>query len=148
MAKSTPEFLPGKIPWTEELGGLQSMGPQRVGHDWVCIYSTCSPVQTTNKGMKKYKAWSSLHVHSLHPLPSRWDSWGQLSQSSTCTQALVLYAEFHLYPNRTAFFKHCLISPPTCPFPASTATLDHFCLSFDLITANQTLSATLLGPWG
>ena len=23
-----------RIPWTEELGGLQSMGPQRVGHDW------------------------------------------------------------------------------------------------------------------
>ena len=24
-----------KIQWTEELGRLQSMGPQRVGHDWV-----------------------------------------------------------------------------------------------------------------
>ena len=23
-----------KIPWTKELGGLQSMGLQRVGHDW------------------------------------------------------------------------------------------------------------------
>ena len=22
-----------RVPWTEELGGLQSMGPQRVGHD-------------------------------------------------------------------------------------------------------------------
>ena len=30
----TPVFLPGKkIPWTEEPGGLQSMGLQRVGHD-------------------------------------------------------------------------------------------------------------------
>ena len=26
-------FLPGKIPWTEEPGGLQSMGSQRVCHD-------------------------------------------------------------------------------------------------------------------
>ena len=26
--------LAWKIPWTEELGGLQSMGSQRVGHDW------------------------------------------------------------------------------------------------------------------
>ena len=25
--------LAWKIPWTEELGGLQSMGSQRVGHD-------------------------------------------------------------------------------------------------------------------
>ena len=29
----TPAFLPGKIPWTEEPGGLQSMGSQRVRHD-------------------------------------------------------------------------------------------------------------------
>ena len=25
--------MPGKIPWTEEPDGLQSMGSQRVGHD-------------------------------------------------------------------------------------------------------------------
>ena len=31
----TPVFLPGKIPWMEEPGGPQSMGSQRVGHDWV-----------------------------------------------------------------------------------------------------------------
>ena len=29
----TPEFLPGKIPWIEEPGGLQSIGSQRVRHD-------------------------------------------------------------------------------------------------------------------
>ena len=28
----TPVFLPGESPWTEELGGLQSMGSQEVGH--------------------------------------------------------------------------------------------------------------------
>ena len=27
-------FLPGESPWTEEPGGLQSMGSQRVSHDW------------------------------------------------------------------------------------------------------------------
>ena len=26
-------ILAWRIPWTEEPGGLQSMGPQRVGHD-------------------------------------------------------------------------------------------------------------------
>jgi len=30
----TPVFLPGESPWTEEPGGLQSMGLQRVRHDW------------------------------------------------------------------------------------------------------------------
>ena len=31
--QNTPGFLPGESPWTEELGGLQSMESQRVGHD-------------------------------------------------------------------------------------------------------------------
>ena len=29
----TPAFLTGESPWTEELGGLQSMGSQKVRHD-------------------------------------------------------------------------------------------------------------------
>ena len=33
---STPAW---KIPWMEEPGGLQSMGSQRVGHDWVISLS-------------------------------------------------------------------------------------------------------------
>ena len=35
----TPVLLPGKIPWTGEPGGLQSMGSLRVGHDWVTSLS-------------------------------------------------------------------------------------------------------------
>ena len=31
--KWQPVFLPGESPWTEESGGLQSMGSQRIGHD-------------------------------------------------------------------------------------------------------------------
>ena len=34
-------ILAWKIPWTEEPGGLQSMGPQRVGHDRATIPSPC-----------------------------------------------------------------------------------------------------------
>ena len=30
----TPVFLPGESPWTEEPGGPQSMGLQRVKHNW------------------------------------------------------------------------------------------------------------------
>ena len=30
----TPVFLPGESPWAEDTGGLQSIGSQRVGHDW------------------------------------------------------------------------------------------------------------------
>ena len=37
----TPVHLPGKIPWTEEPGRLQSTGLQRVGHDWVTEHVLC-----------------------------------------------------------------------------------------------------------
>ena len=30
----TPVFLPRESPWTEEPGGLQSIGSWRVGHEW------------------------------------------------------------------------------------------------------------------
>ena len=33
MAKY-PSVLAWEIPWTEKSGGPQSMGSQRVGHDW------------------------------------------------------------------------------------------------------------------
>ena len=36
----TPVLLPGKFLWTEEPGGLQSMGLQKVGHDWETKHST------------------------------------------------------------------------------------------------------------
>ena len=40
----TPVFLPGESPWMEEPGGLQSVGSQRVGHDWVTKRSTTQEV--------------------------------------------------------------------------------------------------------
>ena len=35
-----PSILAWRIPWTEESGGLQSIGSQRVGHDWATNTST------------------------------------------------------------------------------------------------------------
>ena len=32
---SHSSILPGEFPWTEEPGWLQSMGSQRVRHDWI-----------------------------------------------------------------------------------------------------------------
>ena len=45
-----PNILAWKIPWTQEAGGLQSMGLQRVPHDWVmsmraCEHGTLCPPQ-------------------------------------------------------------------------------------------------------
>ena len=38
--------LTWEIPWTEEPGGLQSMGLERVGHDWTCMHSMHCPPKT------------------------------------------------------------------------------------------------------
>ena len=35
----TPVSWPGESPWTEEPGGLQAMGSQRVGHDSATKYN-------------------------------------------------------------------------------------------------------------
>ena len=40
-------ILAWKIPWTEEPGSLQSMGSQRVGHDWVTSLFTFSVYYST-----------------------------------------------------------------------------------------------------
>ena len=39
-------ILAWKIPWTEEIGGLNSMGSQRVGHDWATDH-TSTPISYT-----------------------------------------------------------------------------------------------------
>ena len=38
----TPVFLPGKIPWREELGRLQSMGSQSDGHNYMTEHTHTS----------------------------------------------------------------------------------------------------------
>ena len=38
-----PVFLPGESPGTDEPGGLESMGLQRVGHNWVTKHCTAHP---------------------------------------------------------------------------------------------------------
>ena len=37
---SHSSILAWEIPWTEEPGGLQSMGSQRMGHDWATKQKT------------------------------------------------------------------------------------------------------------
>ena len=43
--------LAWKIPWTEKPGGLQSMGLQRVGHDWSNLAAAAAAALTMEKAM-------------------------------------------------------------------------------------------------
>ena len=61
----TPVLLPGKIPWMEEPGGLQSMGSLGVGHDW----ATSLPLFTFMHWRRK---WQPTPVF----LPGESQGWG------------------------------------------------------------------------
>ena len=60
-----------RIPWTEKPAGLQSMGLQRVGHDWVtCTFSVTVPL--TENGSIVGTVSNSAVLGGLHwTLPTR-----------------------------------------------------------------------------
>ena len=57
-------ILAWRIPWMEELGGLQSMGSQRVGHNWATSVSLSLSLLLT----AICKAYSDSHFAFLHLL--------------------------------------------------------------------------------
>ena len=71
-------ILAWRIPWTKKPGRLQSMGSQRVGHDW----ATNTRYTTSN------------------------DSYHLLSTCSVPDKALVCYAQWPTYPHTILFNKH------------------------------------------
>ena len=76
-------ILAWKIPWTEEPGGLQSTGSQRVRHDWVTnIFTfifkgsletdwiTLKVGTSPPSEVQWWKGWSTYHGLDLSPSPS------------------------------------------------------------------------------
>ena len=61
-------ILAWKIPWTEEPGRLQSMGLQRVGHDWATSLSLSFILDFFLIGRKKKRSilFSSYHVYRVN----------------------------------------------------------------------------------
>ena len=64
--------LAWKIPWTEEPGGLQSMGSWRVGHDWVTSLSLFTFMHWRRK-------WQPTPVF----LPGESQGWGHTVSDTT-----------------------------------------------------------------
>ena len=60
-------ILAWKIPWTEESGGTQSMGSQRVWHDWATEHSTLAPqkILSTTKRKEQRKMFSMQIKQSI-----------------------------------------------------------------------------------
>ena len=71
-----PSTLAWKIPWTEKPDRLQSMGSQRVGHDWVTsLHMQCSTPGFPDllylpEFAQTHVHWVSDAIQSSHPLSS------------------------------------------------------------------------------
>ena len=71
-------ILAWRIPWTEEPDGLQSMGSQRVGHDWV--------------------TFTLSDYHSLtHSHPVHWFFWRSSLQQSYCRHNIIFLLFILIY---------------------------------------------------
>ena len=56
-------ILAWEIPWTEEPGGLQLTGLQRVGHDWECMDMTENEkLSPTTWHPKKSNTWEEVEM--------------------------------------------------------------------------------------
>ena len=77
-------ILAWRIPWMEEPGGLQSMGSQRVGHDWVTSLSLSLSLSPPVWHFSSVALSFSFFLHDLQelssqpeiePVPQQWKSW-------------------------------------------------------------------------
>ena len=78
--------LAWKVPWTEEPGRLQSMGSQRVGHDWatLLIYSGRRTHKGTSESHWDYEAEIRVHeAESTGVLASEFGRKGHFIEKSS-----------------------------------------------------------------
>ena len=77
-----------KIPWTEEPGRLQSMGSQRVGHDWATSLHFTSLRDPDLGCVIRFSRWDWHSACALGLTRLRW-SWGPCPTSMWVSPGLV-----------------------------------------------------------
>ena len=94
-------ILAWKIPWAEQLGGLQSLGSQRVGHSWVMERTLLLPLQDGNN-YSNYTLLYLLWISSTHVSDSSANSLNSIFLSSYLYCVfLILYFLLHMYVTGT-----------------------------------------------
>ena len=83
-------FLAWRIPRTEEPGGLQSMGSQRVGHVWVTKHSTHVCVGMSISSRKEFRIEGFLSCIKSRLKPEEWECWGHGDDESNVSGLLEL----------------------------------------------------------
>ena len=59
------QYLVWRIPWTEEPGGLQSMGLQRVKHSWATLWLTDSKIDFFFSNIFTFENHAVLQLKSI-----------------------------------------------------------------------------------
>ena len=98
---SSPVFLSGEIPWTEEPCGLQSMRSQRVRHDWVAntfsfntsqfFYFLISKIVCTFLRLRQYLLYSVIIGIIGHSTSLSLETFFDLSCNHSCFISVFSY---------------------------------------------------------
>ena len=101
---SSPVFLSGEIPWTEEPCGLQSMRSQRVRHDWVAntftfntshfFYFLISKIVCMFLRICQYLLYSVIYRHYGHSTSLSLETFFDLSCIHSCLISVFSYLNF------------------------------------------------------
>ena len=83
-------ILAWKISWTEEPGGLQSMGSQRVGHDWAT--SLTHSLRDITNGYKDIQIIFSFHSHATFPSSESLGAFNFRSFQGSVVQFIFLFS--------------------------------------------------------
>ena len=86
-----------RIPWTEELGGLQSMVSQRVGHDWACTHIKHLDTRSTDASL--------LNLFPTSPTSSPWKFIHTIKKLHSIYRLIsICYMDYTFLENRGHFF--------------------------------------------
>ena len=101
-------ILAWRIPWTEEPGGLQSTGSERVRHDWACIHKFGHRQRCLQEPGRKCKWAKHARCETVGSV-----GWGGLGGWA------------HHWVAELSFSSHCL-SVPLGPGPGAVRTFPFF----------------------
>ena len=99
--------LAWKIPWMEETGRLQSMGLQRVRHNWATSLSLCGGVCSNSCPLSRW-----CHPTIIHPLSSPSPPAFSLSQHQSLLQCMKVKSESEVTQSCLALSDPMDCSPP------------------------------------
>ena len=126
-------ILSWKIPWAEEPGGLQSMGSQRVGHDWATSLSLFTFMHWRRK-------WQPTPVFFSGEFQGRGAWWASVyGVAQSRTRLKQLSSRSSLYMSVPISQSILLSFPPWYPYVCSP----HLCLYFCF--ANKFIYTIFLG---